>query len=227
MCVASEHHRKTVTRDRQKQWGRCFTSVTVGRGSWVTFILLSSLTAWVSKSQHLSLTLSPLLPSAEVSSERSRHKEKASITFLYVQSLSYLMQPEIEQKTIQSASWDPTLSHSCDSAIFGLKSAEICRKGLSEKRIQRWIQLLLLPEWIHLGQMQVGTGKLNIMLVEREIISQESILLKRPQFNINTKLMSTLIRKRIPLTSGWNWNKINLELFSGNRLSRLIRHSQK
>lgn len=63
-------------------------------------------------------------------------------------------------------------------------------------------------------------GKLNAMFVEREIISQETVLLKRLQFNVNTKLMSTLI-------IDCNWNKINLEAFSGNSLERLIRHSQK
>lgn len=92
----------------------------------------------------------PFLPSAEVSYEQSRRKEEASITPLYVQSFCRLMQPEIEQKTIQSASWDSMQPRSRDSAIFRLKSADICRKKLLEKKEQR-DGSCTQPESIHLG----------------------------------------------------------------------------
>lgn len=81
-------------RQTEKQWEHFFTSVS--RGSWVAFILPSAFTGLVSKSQ--AFFFLPFPASAEVSSERSRRKEEASITFLYVRSLGRLMQPEIEQK---------------------------------------------------------------------------------------------------------------------------------
>lgn len=64
------------------------------------------------------------------------------------------MQPEMEQKTIQSAGWDSIPPHSCDSAISGRKNAQSCRKGAFAKKMQRWKQHLH-TEWVD----TFGAGK--------------------------------------------------------------------
>lgn len=133
----------------------CFTSVAVS-GSWVASTLPAP-TSQASKSLRLSSCLSSLLLRSAMSGPDVKRGGIHHFFLLYAQIFCLLMRPQTEQKTIQSASWDPILPHSWVFGICRLESAASCRKALLGE--QRCIELLnrsiwerYREVWLHLTQ---------------------------------------------------------------------------